>query len=84
MTQNTSTLSEALPLFVDLDGTLIKTDLMFESVCVLLKRNPFTLVTMAIWLLKGKAYIKARLAERVDLRFSSWPFNDELSLINIS
>ena len=77
MTQNTSTDSEALPLFVDLDGTLIKTDLMFESVCVLLKRNPFNLVTMAIWLLKGKAYLKARLAERVDLRFSSWPFNEE-------
>ena len=76
MTKFTSTDSEILPLFVDLDGTLIKTDLMFESVCVLLKRNPFNLVTMAIWLCKGKAYLKARLAERVDLSFS-------LSLIHI-
>ena len=77
MTKFTSTDNEVLPLFVDLDGTLIKTDLMFESVCVLLKRNPFNLVTMAIWLFKGKAYLKARLAERVDLSFSGWPFNEE-------
>lgn len=77
MTELASTDNKALPLFVDLDGTLIKTDLMFESVCVLLKQNPFNLITMAIWLLKGKAYLKARLAERVDLSFSGWPFNAE-------
>ena len=77
MTELTSTDREALPLFVDLDGTLIKTDLMFESACVLLKRNPLNLVLMIIWLLKGKATLKARLAERVDLSFRGWPFNEE-------
>ena len=77
MTELTSTDREALPLFVDLDGTLIKTDLMFESVCVLLKRNPLNLLLMIIWLLKGKATLKARLAERVDLSFRGWPFNEE-------
>ena len=77
MTELTSTDREALPLFVDLDGTLIKTDLMFESACVLLKRNPLNLVLIIIWLLKGKATLKARLAERVDLSFRGWPFNEE-------
>ena len=29
-----------LPLFVDLDGTLIKSDVSFESFVALLKKNP--------------------------------------------
>ena len=77
MTEYRSKKSEGLPLFVDLDGTLIKTDLMFESICVLLKRNPFSLIMLAIWLVKGKAYLKARLAERVHLNISNMPFNAE-------
>ena len=77
MTENTTTASEALPLFVDLDGTLIKSDLMFESICVLIKRNPFSLIVIAIWLMQGKAFLKARLAEQVDLNISQVPFNVE-------
>ena len=31
---------EKIPLCVDLDGTLIKTDVLWESLMLLLKRNP--------------------------------------------
>ena len=44
---------------------------------MLFKQNPFSLINMVIWLLKGRAYLKAQLAERVDLNRRSVPFNDE-------
>ena len=46
------------PLCVDLDGTLIKTDLLWESLLVLLKQNPLLVVLLPLWLIKGKAYLK--------------------------
>jgi hypothetical protein len=36
------------PLVVDLDGTLIKTDLLWESLARLLRRNPFMLVPVLV------------------------------------
>ena len=40
-------------LVVDLDGTLIKTDLLIETTLVLLKRSPFSLPMLAVWLARG-------------------------------
>jgi hypothetical protein len=45
----------SLPLFVDLDGTLIKTDLLVESYIHLLKQDPLLALKAALWLLRGKA-----------------------------
>ena len=42
------------PLCVDLDGTLIKTDLLWESLLALLKQSPFSIFQLPFWLLKGK------------------------------
>lgn len=67
-----------LPLYVDLDGTLIKTDAMFESTLRLLKRNPLYLLLMPFWLLRGRAWFKQQLAQRVELDWSLLPFNPEL------
>ena len=44
-----------VPLFVDLDGTLIKTDLLIESAFFLLKKQPWMLLVMLYWLAFGKA-----------------------------
>ena len=55
------------PLVVDLDGTLIKTDLLLESFMLLIKANPLNLVFVFLWLLKGKANLKAEIARRVDI-----------------
>jgi 4-hydroxybenzoate polyprenyltransferase len=67
-----------VPLCVDLDGTLIRSDLLFESAILLLKRNPFYLVRMLIWLMRGKAIVKAEIAARVTLNAASLPYNTEL------
>ena len=42
---------EIVPLCVDLDGTLIKTDLLWESLVRLLKNNPLYLLAVPVWLL---------------------------------
>jgi 4-hydroxybenzoate polyprenyltransferase/phosphoserine phosphatase len=63
------------PLCVDLDGTLVKSDLMFESFFALCKRNILFILFCAIWLLKGKAYLKQQIAEHVDLDMRLLPYH---------
>ena len=55
------------PLFVDLDGTLVKTDLLLESLLVMLKAQPWTLLLLPLWLLRGRAHLKAQIARRADV-----------------
>lgn len=66
------------PLVVDLDGTLIRSDLLIESFLLLIKQNPLNLFFVLLWLLKGKATLKAEIARRVDIPVELLPFNQEL------
>lgn len=54
-----------IPLCVDLDGTLLHTDLLHESALALLRRNPLYLFALPFWLLRGKARLKREVAARV-------------------
>jgi len=38
------------PLVVDLDGTLLRTDLLIESLLLLLKKRPLCLFLLPFWL----------------------------------
>lgn len=44
---------KALPLCVDLDGTLLLGDMLYESVLKLLSRNPLYVFALPFWLLGG-------------------------------
>ena len=66
-----------LPLIIDLDGTLIKSDLLYESFYALLKRNPFMIFIIPFWLVKGKAYLKYQIAARVDIDVNLLPYNKD-------
>jgi 4-hydroxybenzoate polyprenyltransferase len=55
------------PLCVELDGTLIRGDLLHESLVRLLKRNPLYLFALPGWLLRGLAFLKAQIAAKVSL-----------------
>lgn len=57
----------SLPLCVDLDGTLVRTDLSVESLLVALRRAPWIVVFLPFWLLRGKCYLKERLSALADL-----------------
>lgn len=65
------------PLCVDLDGTLIRGDLLLETLMLLLKRNPLYLFCIPFWLLAGKADFKAQVAKRVELDPATLPYNRE-------
>ena len=60
---------------VDLDGTLVRTDVLVESWFVLLKRNPLFAALAPLWLVHGKARLKHEIAQRADLEIQSLPYN---------
>ena len=66
------------PIIVDLDGTLIKTDTLFESLMLLLKQNPFWAFLVPFWLLQGKASLKNNIAKRVNMDVTLLPYNIEI------
>lgn len=68
---------KALPLAVDLDGTLIKTDVFYETFVLFLKQHPFKAIKMLLWWLKARAYLKKRLAESVNLDPAWLPYNEK-------
>jgi hypothetical protein len=57
----------ATPLAVDLDGTLIYGDVFVTSVFELLRTNPLYMILAPLWLLRGRAYLKRRVAQRVSV-----------------
>ena len=50
------------PLIIDLDGTLIKTDMLHESALRALRDRPGSVLCVPKWLAQGKAVLKQRLA----------------------
>jgi 4-hydroxybenzoate polyprenyltransferase/phosphoserine phosphatase len=66
------------PLIVDLDGTLIQTDVLHESVLRLFRQAPLALPGVPRALMRGKAGFKQYIAERVDLDPATLPYNTEL------
>jgi 4-hydroxybenzoate polyprenyltransferase len=64
-----------VPLIVDLDGTLIKSDLMVESAFQLLRRNVLFLFRMLVWTARGKAYLKEQVARHIQLDPPNIPHN---------
>lgn len=63
------------PLVVDLDGTLIRTDMLVECASQFLIQNSFQFFKPLLWLLRGKTVLKTELAERVALDPSALPYN---------
>jgi 4-hydroxybenzoate polyprenyltransferase len=68
------------PLCVDLDGTLIKSDSLFDAVCLFLRRNPARFWQLGLWLAHGRACLKAEVARRAPLDPTRLPYNAELLL----
>lgn len=66
-----------IPLVVDLDGTLIKTDLLWEHFARLLRRNPFWLVPFLVWWMSGRAFLKQQLARRVTIDPATLPYHEK-------
>ena len=76
-TQNAGTEAQNSPLYVDLDGTFIKSDMLLESFLAALKDNILVCFWACFWLLKGKAYLKYRLFQAAQINVATIPVNPE-------
>lgn len=66
------------PLVVDLDGTLIRTDMLHESTLRILHDHPLKALCMPYWLWQGKAVLKQNLANLAKINPALTPYNQEL------
>jgi 4-hydroxybenzoate polyprenyltransferase len=66
------------PLVVDLDGTLIRTDLLFEAFFQLLASHPLKALAAVAALKGGKAALKAHLADESLIEVETLPLNEDV------
>ena len=60
---------------VDLDGTLVQTDTLYELLVLSLKQNLFIMFLIPWWLLKGKAFFKTKLSSYTELPAETLLYN---------
>lgn len=65
-------------LIVDLDGTLLQSDMLFESLWSAIARNPLAIFSICVAALKGRSYLKALLAELATVGVESLPYNSSV------
>ena len=63
------------PLCVDLDGTLVKSDTLIDSLLALVRTDPELVFKLPGCLLRGKAAFKAFVADSVSLDAANLPYN---------
>ena len=66
------------PLCVDLDGTLVKSDTLVDTVVVLARQSPGLLLRFPAWLMQGKAAFKRKVSSVAALDVVHLPYNQEL------
>lgn len=57
--------SEAVPLFVDVDGSLVRGDITLESLVAFMRTGLGPFLLGLVWLLRGRPFLKAMLARRL-------------------
>ena len=65
------------PLVIDLDGTLIKTDSLYETFFDTLRRDPLAIWKVPIKFALGRASLKAFLADNSCLEVDTWPVHED-------
>ncbi len=66
------------PLFVDLDGTLIASDLLWEAMPAVARTSPALFWRFPLWLARGKAYFKEQLSRHVTPDPASLPYRSDV------
>ncbi|MDG2395731.1 haloacid dehalogenase-like hydrolase [Candidatus Thioglobus sp.] len=65
---------KCVPLIVDLDHTLINTDLLYESSIGVLKQQPWLVFAYPFWFFQGKGYLKSQLVKRFEIDVTQLPY----------
>jgi len=66
------------PLCVDLDGTLLRSDLLLESLFALLRHRPLFVIWLPLWWLRGRSHLKREIACRASIDVTLLPYREEL------
>ncbi len=67
-----------VPLILDLDHSLIQSDLLWESALRFVRLKPWNVITLLLWLCQGRAILKSKLAHAVCLDMALLPVNESL------
>lgn len=76
--QNIESPIDAVPLCVDLDGTLIFKDVTWIGVKRLLAHNPFSVFKLLFWFLHGRAHLKSELGKIIQFSPKDWGYIPEV------
>jgi len=66
------------PLCVDLDGTVLHSDTLYESFCVFIRNHPQRFFELVAQLFKNRVALKTFLATEVKLDVESLPYNEDV------
>jgi 4-hydroxybenzoate polyprenyltransferase/phosphoserine phosphatase len=66
------------PLILDLDGSLVRGNLLIETMLAFIRQHPLQIFKLPMWLLKGRAVLKQKLAQRAEVDVEALPLNEEL------
>ncbi|MBU3563629.1 UbiA family prenyltransferase [Polynucleobacter sp. Tro8-14-1] len=78
MKDDTKNQDAFMPLAVDLDGTIIRTDLLLETANIFILKNPIHIFKVLIWLFKGRTILKEKLAVFSEINASLLPYNKSI------
>jgi len=73
MTQSTADTVRTPPLCVELDGVVILSNSLYESLLALLLVRPWSLLLLPLWMLRGRAQMKRNIAQAVTLDAGKFP-----------
>jgi 4-hydroxybenzoate polyprenyltransferase len=71
-------IGDQVPLVVDVDGTLLRTDILHEQFLQFVATRPLESWRLIGWTMAGKAQLKSTLAANVDGNLDSLPLADEV------
>jgi len=78
MTESTQQSTATRPFVVDLDGTLLQSDLLVETGFAFIRNYPVKFYEPILWMGKGKANLKEKLANNVDIDVTVLPYNEKV------
>jgi 4-hydroxybenzoate polyprenyltransferase/phosphoserine phosphatase len=67
-----------IPLVIDLDGTLLRSDLLVETALLFVRDQPYRILAPLQWLAQGKAALKHQLAHATELDVSALPYEQSV------
>lgn len=67
-----------VPLCVDLDGTLVRTNTLIESLFGILRDHPWQALKVPVWLMRGLPYAKQQIQSLHRINVERLPYNQDV------